>query len=343
MAFMRRALASMIPLLAFFAAAAPLGAADPAIPHLPGSRDRGTEGPALPGAPFVVGEPAAFVDWSLLALGVRVEVQAPDADVVARGLRRAFRETPEAYEKRVQDERRLRARAAAVEAAKEAALPLLLAMPLDSTRTVADLQIQDPLPALLGPKTRVDVLREIWNERLPQLQDASLQVDAQIPIWDGTDESIGAKLLKIIEPQFGEPPETLRRMREARPRLREGEMFVFDARSVPARPVLFPRVVTDEGEVIYNALALRRKLLLERGPGSYSLLDQAAVIPIPHSRDASLPLVWVLPVKSVSDPATAGPAAYVVSAAEAKAFLADTRRLAALLSGRIRFLLPKTE
>ena len=318
MAFDIRTASRRLALLAlFWIVALPLGAAE-----------------EPPGTPLVVHEADAFVDWTLPAIGVSVEADAPDPRTVARDLRRKFGEIPEAYAKRVEDERRLRTRAAAIRLAKERALPLLLAIRLDSTRTVADLHLQDPLAGLLGPKVPVEILREVWNERPI---GSSLQIDARIAIWNAGQDSVGATLLKIIEAQLGEPSEAVRRGRNERARLREGEMVVFDARSASAVPALFPRVVTDEGEVIYNAAALQRKLLLERGPGSYAVMDEGAAIPTGASRTA-LPLVWVLPVTAVSkdDPAT-----YVVRAADAKAFLDDPRRLAVLLSGSVRFLLRK--
>lgn len=277
------------------------------------------------------GSPGAFLDWTGQFVLVTVEAPAPSSEEVAKEVKRKYRQSEEDYLAQVEEERLRRVRRSAVMMAREKALPLILSMRLDSQKTVADLEIADPAAVLSSEEMPYSFERSAWHDRL---DEASLEVVVKFPLWDGTDHSLGAVLLKFVRASVPDPPEEVRALMGKRRRFREGEEIIFDARSVGAEPALFPEVRTTSGKVVYNVRALARKTLLSRGVASHAVLDEKAVLS--SDRRRGVPLVTVIPVRAVGKER---PATLIISDADAKAILAEARKTALLVAGRVRVIL----
>ena len=286
--------------------------------------------PAQEPASLADGSPSAFLDWTGQFVLVTVEAPAPSLEDVARDVRRKYRQTDEDYLAQVEEERLRRVRVSALAMAREKALPLILAMRLDSEKTVADLEIAEPMAALFAEGTPYSFERSAWHDRP---DGASLEADVRFPLWDGTDRSVGAVLLKFALARMPDPPDELA-LTAKRLRIREGEEIVFDARRVAAQPALFPEVRTQSGKVVYNARARELGALLSRGVAAHTVLDVKAVLAGGSGR--GIPLVTVIPVRAVRKEL---PATLIISDADARALLSDARRAALLLEGRVRIVL----
>ena len=281
--------------------------------------------------PLLEGARTAFVDWANQFVGVSVEVDAPSAARASKGLKPKYRETEAAFAARIEERRRLLAQEAALAAAREKALPVLLSLRLDSRFLVYELDIAETPEKLIAPKAAPQIVRSAWHERP---EGASFEADVKVPLWDGKDGSIGAKLLALAAPDLADPPADIQARLAKRRRFRPGERIVFDARTVHARPALFPTVRTDDGTVIYNAKAVQRKYLLEYGAGGYYTLAMDA--PIVSSGGTGRAIMTVVPVASVRDDE---PSTLIIKAADARELLADERRVMLLVSGRVQFVL----
>ena len=281
--------------------------------------------------PLLQGSRTAFVDWANQFVGVNIEIDAPSTAQASEGLKLKYRESEAEFTARIEERRQRLAQEAALAAAREKALPVLLGLRLDSRYLVYELEIAETPERLLGPKAALQIVRAAWHERP---EGASFEADVKVPLWDGKEGSIGAKLLALALPDLGEPPAAVQECLAKRRRFRSGERIVFDARAVHARPALFPTVQTDAGAVVYNAKAVHRKDLLEYGVGAYHTL--AADAPIVSGDGTGRAIVTVVTVASVRDDQ---PSTLIVRAADAAELLADERRVMLLVSGRVQFVL----
>jgi len=286
--------------------------------------------PAQESASLADGSPSAFLDWTEQFVLVTVEAAAPSLEDVAGDVKRKYRQTDEDYLAQVEEERLRRVRVSAFAMAREKALPLILGMRLDSERTVADLEIAEPMAVLFSEEAPYSFERSAWHDRP---DGASLEVDVKFSLWDGTDGSVGAVLLKFVLAGMPDPADEVM-LAAKRGRIREGEEIVLDARRVAVQPALFPEVRTQSGRVVYNARALTRKALLSGGVAAHTVLDAKAVLAGGSGR--GVPLVTVIPVRAVRKEL---PATLIISDADAKALLSEARRAALLHEGRVRIVL----
>jgi len=291
----------------------------------------GGAAPAQGPASLADGSPSAFLDWTGQFVRVTVEAPAPLLEDVAGDVKRKYRQTDEDYLAAVEEERMRRVRASAIMMAREKAVPLILAMRLDSETTVADLEIAQPLAVLFSEETPYSFERSAWHDRP---DGASLEVDVKFPVWDGTDRSVGAVLLKFVLAKMSNPPDEVAALMARPRRFREGEQIVFDARRVAAQPALFPQVRTVSGRLVYNARALTRKALLSGGVAAHTVLDAKTALSSGTRRGA--PLVTVIPVRAVHKEL---PATLIISDADARALLTDARKTSLLVAGRVRVVL----
>ena len=286
---------------------------------------------AQQGTSLAHGTPNAFLDWTGQFVLVTVEAPAPSLEEVAKDVKRKYGQSDQDYLAEVEDQRLGRVRASAVMMAREKALPLVLGMRLDSQQTVRDLEIARPLEALFSEETPYSFERSAWHDRP---NGASLEVTVKFPLWDGTDRSVGAVLLKFVLASVPDPPAEVTALMEERRRFREGEEIVFDARRVAAQPALLPEVRSESGTIVYNARALAGETLLSQGVAAHMVLDEKAVLSSAGRR--GVPLETVIPVRAVREER---PATLVISDADARALLTDERKTSLLVAGRVRVVL----